>query len=158
MIIQVILFGMPHTLILTEQTTNHPTTVCRTADPAAAPRYTTELTAATFYLNTTPSTFDEAEIACQTEGGHLASYSSFEEQVEVESFYLDNYYLMAPFHKQYWMGYKAKIWGAGNFEVLDTTMPKDPAQNLTKLYFHWGNMTLVLPNKSIVVGKRCMLR
>jgi hypothetical protein len=125
--------------------------VRRIADPAPAPRLTTESTAATFYLNTTPSTFDEAEIACQTEGGHLAAYSSFEEQVEVESFYLDNYYLMAPFHKQYWMGYKARVWGPDNFELLDTTVPKDPAQNMTKLYYHWGNMTVVLPNKTTVV-------
>jgi hypothetical protein len=38
----------------------------------------------TFYLNTTPSTFDEAEEGCKKGGGHLAAFVSVDEQAEVE--------------------------------------------------------------------------
>ncbi len=118
------------------------------------PPYTTKLTAVTFYLNTTPSTFDQAELACQTSGGHLATYSSFAEQVEVETFYIENYYLMPAFHKQYWMGYRAKTWGKDSFALLDATVPKNPDDNSTVpgYYYHWGNLTTTLPNKTVVVG------
>ena len=38
----------------------------------------------TFYLNTTPSTFDEAGEGCKKGGGHLAAFVSADEQAEVE--------------------------------------------------------------------------
>ena len=55
--------------------------VCKVAQPQAAPAYTTSGTNVTFLLNTTLVTFAEAEESCQMNGGHLASYSSIEEQV-----------------------------------------------------------------------------
>ena len=39
-------------------------------------------------------------------GGHLASYSSFEEQYQTEQFFIDEGMLMPKFHKNYWMGLK----------------------------------------------------
>ena len=39
----------------------------------------------TYIINTTRLGFMEAEAACQDNGGHLVSYSSFEEQQEVEA-------------------------------------------------------------------------
>ena len=167
----------------------------------------------TFYLNTTPSTFAEAERSCQISGGHLAAYGSFGEQQvkrlavrpcdsklawcslssthirnqscipearnwdflsqsfasskhhlqqavvpyppcqqEVEQWYINNSYMIPTFHKQYWMGYRAKTWGVDNFEVLDATVPMDPDQNSARRYYHWGNFTTVLPNKTVVVS------
>jgi hypothetical protein len=41
---------------------------------------TTASTNATFYVNTTPSTFDEAQLACRYNGGSLAVFTSLEEQ------------------------------------------------------------------------------
>ncbi len=41
---------------------------------------TTSTTNATFYVNTTPSTFDQAQAACRASGGNLAAYTSLEEQ------------------------------------------------------------------------------
>jgi hypothetical protein len=74
--------------------------------------------------------------------------------VEVETFYIENYYLMPAFHKQYWMGYRAKTWGKDSFALLDATVPKNPDDNSTVpgYYYHWGNLTSVLPNKTVVVG------
>jgi hypothetical protein len=52
----------------------------REAKQTAAPRYTTRGTGITFYLNTTPSSWADAELGCQSSGGHLAAYSTFAEQ------------------------------------------------------------------------------
>jgi hypothetical protein len=170
--------------------------------------FITKATGISFYLNTTPSTFNEAELGCQMNGGHLAAYSSFAEQQvgarcdstcpcsppatpnhkqpglvggvllsaftlqqkrlstntgtvppvqEVEQYYIENYYIMPLFHKQYWMGYRAKTWGENNFAVLDSTVPLDPNQNSTQRYYHWGNMTTVMPNKTVIVRRNCSL-
>ncbi len=63
-----------------------------------------------------------------------------------------NYYLMPAYHKQYWMGYRARLWGVDNFAVLDATVPMDPDANSTQMYYHWGNLTMVLPNKTVIVS------
>jgi hypothetical protein len=76
---------------------------------------------------------------------------------EVEQYYIENYYIMPLFHKQYWMGYRAKTWGENNFAVLDSTVPLDPDQNSTQRYYHWGNMTTVMPNKTVIVRRICSL-
>jgi hypothetical protein len=39
-------------------------------------------------INTTRLAFMDAEVACQDSGGHLVSYSSFEEQQEVEAAFI----------------------------------------------------------------------
>ncbi len=46
-----------------------------------APAYTTPSTGNTFWLNTTPTGFFQAELACTTNGGHLAGYLNRQEQV-----------------------------------------------------------------------------
>jgi hypothetical protein len=75
-----------------------PSALCP-ADPQAAPPYTTQLSNVTFFLNTTPVTFGEAEEACQLSGGHLATFESTEEQQEVEQHYVDQGWFLSPCHK-----------------------------------------------------------
>ncbi len=41
-------------------------------------------------INTTSMAFMDAEMACQDSGGHLVSYSSFEEQQEVEAAFIQS--------------------------------------------------------------------
>jgi hypothetical protein len=41
------------------------------------------------------------------DGGHLASYESFEEQYQTEKYFTDEGMLMPKFHKNYWMGLKS---------------------------------------------------
>ena len=69
-----------------------------------APPYTTPTTGNTFFLNTTASTFLEAELGCTTNGGHLAWYLTAAEQYDVEQFYIRNGYLLPKFHEFYWIG------------------------------------------------------
>ena len=40
----------------------------------------------TFYFNSSSDTFDNAEAGCNSGGGHLATYTSIEEQNEVEQY------------------------------------------------------------------------
>jgi hypothetical protein len=54
------------------------------AAPGIAPPVMSSTTGDTFYFNTTPSTFNEAEEGCKKGGGHLAAYTSVDEQAEVE--------------------------------------------------------------------------
>jgi hypothetical protein len=70
-----------------------------------APPYTTPTTGNTFFLNTTASTFLEAELGCTTNGGHLAWYLSAAEQYDVEQFYIRGGYLLPKFHEFYWIGF-----------------------------------------------------
>ncbi len=56
--------------------------------PPAAPgtaSYTAPSTGATYIVNTKPATFAAAEAFCNRNGGHLASYTSLEEQNETET-------------------------------------------------------------------------
>jgi hypothetical protein len=70
-----------------------------------APPYTTPTTGNTFFLNTTASTFLEAELGCTTNGGHLAWYLTAAEQYDVEQFYIRGGYLLPKFHEFYWIGF-----------------------------------------------------
>jgi hypothetical protein len=46
-----------------------------------------------FYLNTSTANATEAEEACKRNGGHLAAFTSLEEQREVEQHYITNGFL-----------------------------------------------------------------
>ena len=54
---------------------------------------TANSTGITFYLNTTTANASEAEEMCKMNGGHLAAFTSLDEQKEVEQYYLVNGYL-----------------------------------------------------------------
>jgi hypothetical protein len=71
----------------------------RHAAPVATPPYTSSLSGATFYLNTTASTFEAAQAACNANGGHLASYGTTAEQLEVEQWFIKQGYLLPAFHR-----------------------------------------------------------
>jgi hypothetical protein len=59
------------------------TFLCRKPSIGWAETMTTQSTNVTFYLNTQPSTYDEAQTACRKVGGNIAIYTSAEEQAEV---------------------------------------------------------------------------
>ena len=59
------------------------TFMCRKPITGPTERMATNTTGITFYLNTTPSTYDEAQLACRRNGGNIAIYTSLEEQSEV---------------------------------------------------------------------------
>jgi hypothetical protein len=72
--------------------------------PTAAVTITASSTRNRFTLYVEPRNASAAEQACQANGGHLASFASRDEQLEVEQSLVDTGYLLPSYHKQYWMG------------------------------------------------------
>ena len=89
----------------------HSTPNTAAAVPVVAPTYTTKSTGGSFYLNTTLTKQAEAEAACKLANGHLATYTSMEEQEEVEQFFTEQGYLLPGCHRAYWLGLVYnKVW------------------------------------------------
>ncbi len=57
--------------------------MCRMQNSQGSPVMTTASTNASFYFNTTFTTFLDAEKSCKDNGGHIAGYKTNEEQLEV---------------------------------------------------------------------------
>lgn len=95
--------------------------------------YTNNDTNTTYTLNTRLSNFTVAQAACNALGGHLASYNTQQEQLEVENFFVSKGLLFPTCHGSYWIGLAAESWPA--FEWLDPV-----AGNLTgpESYTNWG--------------------
>jgi hypothetical protein len=87
----------------------------------------------TYSLNTRLTNFTVAEAACNSQGGHLVSYASLQEQRKVEEFFVAKGMLFPTCHGSYWMGLHAPTWP--NFEWQDPTAP-----DLTQpdAYRNWG--------------------
>jgi hypothetical protein len=62
------------------------------------------VTNATYILNTTKADFKSAQRSCNQAGGHLVSYVSAAEQVDVETYYTSLGVLFPKFHRTYWIG------------------------------------------------------
>ncbi len=75
--------------------------------PGPAPNYTTPVSNVTFLFNSTSTTYDDAESSCQMSGGHIAAYTSLEEQADVEQYYEAT-------------GWLLKVRGAADCSVVDT--------------------------------------
>lgn len=97
---------------------------------------TSNVTGNTFTLYTTQATQAEAETACREEGGHLASFGSYDEQVEMEFAFMNRGYLLPGFHKSYWMGLNSSDAAWPTFNWLDRTLPNPSEDN----YLHWGDL------------------
>ena len=61
----------------------------------------------TYIFNNTPATFAQASAYCKAAGAYLATYLNQAEQADVESYYINNGYIMPSFHKAYWLGLSA---------------------------------------------------
>ena len=75
--------------------------------PAAAPGeyvYVSNVTNATYLLNTTKVDFKTAQRTCNLQGGHVVSYISAAEQVDVENYYVSLGVLFPKYHMTYWLG------------------------------------------------------
>lgn len=59
------------------------------AAPLTFPPYTSNYTGGVFTLHTVVANQSSAQLVCNAQGGHLASFSSLEEQAEVEGAYLN---------------------------------------------------------------------
>jgi hypothetical protein len=106
-------------------------------DPALNPPAGYSFTAstnATFVLNTQLMDYATAEKTCNVAGGHLAYYTSLDEQQEVEGFYQQQGYLLSGFTPSYWIGLTANANTWPNFRWLSSSIPA-PAYHT---FEHWG--------------------
>ena len=78
--------------------------MCRMQTNIGTPAMTTQITNVTFYLNTTETTFADAEVSCKDNGGHIAGFTNETEQYEVEQFFISQGYLLPTYNKVYWYG------------------------------------------------------
>lgn len=72
--------------------------------PAASVTITANSTGNNYTLRVQPLNHSQAEAACQAIGGHLASFLSRDEQLDVEGQLYSTGYLLPSFHRQYWLG------------------------------------------------------
>ncbi len=73
-----------------------------------------------FMINTTAVNQRQAQASCNALGMHLAAFQSPDEQVEVESYFIQNGFLLPSFHKHYWIGMTTTKWP--NFYWTDRTV------------------------------------
>jgi hypothetical protein len=86
-----------------------------------------------YTLNTARMNFSSAEAACNLQGGHLVSYNTVDEQLEVENFFVRSGLLFPTCHRAYWMGLAAETWP--QFAYLEPTAPDMEAEDT---YRNWG--------------------
>lgn len=85
-------------------------------------------------LNTQLMDYATAELTCNVAGGHLAYYTSLDEQQDVEGYFQQQGYLMSGFTPSYWIGLTADANTWPNFRWLSSSVPA-PAYHT---YEHWG--------------------
>jgi hypothetical protein len=92
-----------------------------------------------FTLSTLPRTHADAEAQCNMAGGHLAHYSSANEQFEVEQHYLSLGLLFYTSPGFYWLGLRSNRTGWPDFtwSNLNAALPDVAAGG----YDHWGIST-----------------
>lgn len=114
---------------------------CPSAAPGStqAPPFTSSVTNSTFQYASNLSDFTAGQKACNLLGGHLASYVSLEEQVEVEQHFIKAGYLFPKARPFYWMGLRTNATAEPRkYTWIDPTLVTqvyDPSSS----YAHWGN-------------------
>ena len=107
--------------------------------------FTSNITQNTYMLNTSAADRNQAQESCIGMGGHVVSFTSLEEQREVEGYFTNMGVLLPDFHQRYWLGLyipmrDPKLWP--RFLWLDgQPEPSNPAEPSTN-YAHWGVMYL----------------
>jgi hypothetical protein len=66
--------------------------------------YASATTKATYLLSTAKANFIDAQATCNDHGGHLVSYQSLEEQIEVEAYFESLGVFIPLYHVFYWTG------------------------------------------------------
>ena len=94
-----------------------------------------------YMLNTTIDDMYAHQAACQLLGGHLVSYTSLQEQQEVEELFVSQGVLLPAYHLRYWLGlyipyrdpklWPGFLWHDGSHAPTTHAKPLDT-------YGHWG--------------------
>jgi hypothetical protein len=96
--------------------------------------YTSNKTGATYALNTSFTSFSDAELTCNGYGGHLVAWKSVTEQQEVEAYYISQGFLLPAYHDNYWIGASTTptLWPKFSWSERLVPAPGSGA------YQHWG--------------------
>jgi hypothetical protein len=109
------------------------------AGSTQAPAFTSSVSNSTFQYASNLSDFVSGQRSCNLLGGHLASYTSLEEQMEVEQHYIASGYLFPKARPFYWMGLRTNATAEPRrYTWIDPTLVSqvyDPSSS----YAHWGN-------------------
>jgi hypothetical protein len=103
--------------------------LCRIVPPGIW-HYKSPSTNYTYAFNNSAVNQQDAELGCQDAGGHLVTWTSLEEQIEVEEYFVSKGILIPGFHKSYWAGLRSSSWPY--FQWMDRTT------NIELEYTHWG--------------------
>lgn len=81
--------------------------------------------------------FSVAEAFCNSQGGHLVSYTSQAEQYEVESSYQNQGVFFPLYHTHYWIGLSStpSTWPRFSWFDYNAPQPDEPGA-----YAHWGTI------------------
>jgi hypothetical protein len=99
--------------------------------------YQSNITNATYILNTNKMSQTAAEGYCVDQGGHLVAYATETEQRDIEGYFYRSGFLFPTYHVLYWMGLIAKPVRApnvGNFYWNDAAVKPPSAET----YQRWG--------------------
>jgi hypothetical protein len=96
--------------------------------------YYSNRTGTSYMLNTSNGTQAEGQQACQAIGGHLAYYTSVQEQAEVEAAFTYDGGLIGRYHQAYWLGLTSTDGAWPKFAWLEKTTPPPTG----RAYTHWG--------------------
>jgi hypothetical protein len=107
--------------------------ICKVLAPTGY-SFTIADTNTVFTLNTQLQDFAGAERTCNVAGGHLAYFSDLEEQVQVETYFQMQGYLLPSFTPSYWIGLNATANTWPNFRWLSYSIPAPAFSS----YEHWG--------------------
>lgn len=103
-----------------------------------APAFTSTVSNSTFQYATNLSDFASGTRICNNLGGHLATYTSLEEQQEVEQHFISAGYLFPKFRTFYWIGLRINATQEPRkFTYTDPTLTIDPF-DASASYAHWG--------------------
>ncbi len=69
--------------------------------------YSSPVSGFDYFMVNSPMSFPDSENMCGSLGGHLAYYTSLDEQTDVEAYYTSKGYLLEEYHGSYWMGLRA---------------------------------------------------
>jgi hypothetical protein len=76
-------------------------------------------TSATFQWYPMRMEYAAAEATCNSQGGHLAIYTSLAEQVEVEQYYVKQGYMFPTYTLSYWIGLRSNRTGWPAFDWMN---------------------------------------
>jgi hypothetical protein len=130
--------------------------------------FQSNITGQTYTLNTSFVSQADAQKQCACTGGHLVSYTSLDEQQQIEAYYLDKGWLLPTFHRRYWIGLNATTPAstspatvtAGQLQTSPARfawLDKSAGMPYGKAYAQWGKAGSFAEPNNLLGSENCGL-